>query len=149
MIALPASSDPGFRVRARRVRRPVSRLALLTLALALCGCGSGALPHIPVQSPVGTALSWFHSIDQHNMSLAKAHFAPPDRKLMAWGSDFDASTFSDVQCHATQQETTTSQVHCTFNIPSRPPDMRGVTFWDVYMERQPPGPWLITSYGQG
>jgi hypothetical protein len=125
-------------------------VGILAFGLGLAGCtsASGPLPRIAVQSPVATALSWFNSINEHNISLARAHFVPADRQLMTW-SDFGSTSFSNVHCHSLEQEATNTEVYCTFRVPNPSPDMQGVTFWDVYMQRKLHGPWLINSYGQG
>jgi hypothetical protein len=123
---------------------------LLVFGVALVGCSSASrsLPHVAVQPPINTALSWFRSINEHNMPLALAHFVPKDRQQMEW-SDFGSASFSEIRCQLVSQEKTTSEVDCTFHVPNPSPDMRGVTFWDIYMQREPPGPWLINAYGQG
>jgi hypothetical protein len=151
MTATTMASVLGLAPRKRRYGLRASRAIFVVVALAAAGtgCGKDALPHIAVQSPVDTALSWFKSIDEHNLPLAKAHFAPADRSQMAWGSDFEGSSFSDVRCRLVAQEITTSEVYCAFDMPRRPSDMDGVTFWTIDMQREPAGPWLIASYGQG
>ena len=138
----------------RQVRRaPRNRLRLVVAAAVVFGvgassCGGGSLPQVAVQSPVNTAFSWFKSINEHDMSLALAHFSPADRDQMRW-SHFGSYMFTHVLCELRSQSPTASAVRCSFQMPNPPLGMDGVTFWDIYMDRKPPGPWLITAYGQG
>ena len=123
-------------------------VVLVGLGFGLAGCSSQTSssqppPRVAVQSPVDTALSWFKSVNDHDLPLALAHFAPGSREQMEW-SDFGSTTFTNVQCSLVSATSTTSDVRCTYGLPNLP----GRTFWTVDMERTPPGPWLITSYGQ-
>jgi hypothetical protein len=123
-------------------------LFIAAAGLTACSTPSAAKSSVAVQSPTGTALSWFASINEHDYPLALAHFLPSARDQMEW-SDFGTSSFRDVRCHNVSQKSNTSEVECTFSVPNPSPDMENVTFWDVYMKRTPTGPWLITGYGQG
>ena len=145
---------------------PVNRVrgvaALLPLVLAGCG-GSGSnsvSPRVAMQSPEATALSWFSSINTHNMPLAVAHFAPADKGQMDW-ADFDSVSFSNVRCSLVSQSESkqlfqnrssqaSASVMCTFvpHAPSGDPALSDA-FWTVYMKRSSSGPWLISSYGTG
>jgi hypothetical protein len=41
-------------------------------------------------------------------------------------------------------------VECDFDTINDPQaGMSNESFWDVYMQRSPPVPWLINNYGQG
>ena len=140
------------------MRAPGGRLLAYALAsvavVALAGCAStgpiasGPLPRIPIQSPIATAQSWFKALNDHNMALAQAHFSPGSRDQMEW-SNFDSARFSNVRCRQVSGSLTSSNVRCTFGesgisgIPGS-----GTSFWTISFERQPPGPWLITTYGQ-
>jgi len=134
----------------------MSRIVILcacVTVLALMGlvsCGPSREPgvEIAIQTPVGTALAWFQSVNTHDKSLALAHFASADRDKMEW-SDFGSISFDNVQCQPEAETATTAAVRCTFAIRDPSPDVRSDTFWDIYFERQPSGPWLITDYGQG
>ena len=129
----------------RSVRR-IGAVAAVTVTLMLAACTSSAAPpRVATQSPVNTALSWFKAINEHNMPLAQAHFARADRNQMEWS---DSGSFYDLRCRLIAQAMTTSQVRCTFMMHKRPIDMLNVTYWSVSMQRKPPGPWLITGYGQ-
>jgi hypothetical protein len=93
-------------------------------------------------------MSWLEAINARNKPLAKSYFAVADQEQMDWGSDFSAAVFNGIRCNTVEQGETTSTVRCTFNPMGTPPDMKNVTFWTIDMERTPPGPWLITDYGQ-
>jgi hypothetical protein len=124
-------------------------IAMMAISLTLAGCASSAapLPGIAVQSPVDTTLSWFKAINENDMPLAQAHFARADRNQMEW-SGLGSFSFYDLRCHLMAQAMTISSVRCTFEMHNRPIDMVNVSYWSVYMQRKPPGPWLITGYGQ-
>jgi hypothetical protein len=123
---------------------------MMAISLMLAGCGNAAapLPRIAVKSPVDTALSWFKAVNENNMPLALAHFAPADRSQMEW-SDVGSFSFDDLRCHVMVQATRTSQVECAFKVHNPPIDLLDDTFWDISMQRKPFGPWLITGYGTG
>lgn len=138
------------RKRFARTFRAIWVAGISATSLFVQACGSANTPTIPTQSPVQTAMSWFDAINTRNLPLAKAHFAAADRHEMNWSSsEFHAAKFSGVRCNAVEQGETTSTVRCTFNPMDTPQDMENITFWSIDMERTPPGPWLITDYGQG
>ena len=130
---------------------------LLVLAILLAGCGSLSwstkhLPTIPVQSPVATAQSWFAAINARKQSLALAHFAPADYQMMEWSSW--GPHFKNVQCSLLSgvalPTATSAVVRCTYDTINDPDaGMSNENFWDVYLQRDPPDPWLIDNYGQG
>ena len=131
--------------------RKLGAVAAVAMTLILAGCKSSAAPRpgIAVQSPINTALSWFKAINEHNMPLVLEHFARADRNQMESVVDVDSYSFYDLRCRLIAKGMTTSWVRCMFKMhnPS-PPEMLDVTYWSVYMQRKPPGPWLITGYGQ-
>jgi hypothetical protein len=104
-----------------------------------------------VQSPVATAESWFAAINARKQSLALAHFAPGEYQMMEWSSW--GPHFRNVHCSllpAVPQTATSAVVRCTYD-PINDPEagMSNENFWDVYLQRTPPGHWLINNYGQG
>lgn len=108
----------------------------------------GGLPSIAVQSPVATTLSWFAAVNANNKPLALAHFAAADRDQMEWSSW--APRFKHLRCSQESGSATSADVTCTFDEINDPDaGMSNTTFWDVYLQRVPPGPWLINGYGQG
>jgi len=124
----------------------VTLLALGTV-LGACSSSSGSPPSIAVQSPVGTALSWFKAINENNMPLALAHFASAERSQMEW-SGLGSFSFYNVNCHVTSQAAATSQVKCTFKVRNPPVDLQNDTFWNISFQRKSMSdPWLITGYG--
>jgi hypothetical protein len=131
-------------------------LTILTLSFAglyCAACGSlswrtGKVPAIPVQPPVATTLSWFAAVNAHKQSLALAHFVPAHRQMMEWSSW--PPPFRHLQCTLMSGSATNSQVRCTFDEITDPSSgMSNTNFWDVSLQRHPPGPWLINNYGQG
>lgn len=137
--------------------RGVRVIPFLFLTIFLAGCGSLTwrtknLPTIPVQSPVATAESWFAAINARKQSLALAHFAPAQYQMMEWSSW--GPHFKNVKCTQLSgvfpQTATSSVVRCTYDTINDPEaGMSKENFWDVYLQRAPPGPWLINNYGQG
>jgi len=125
-------------------------VAMVIMALVLAGCTSSTapLPSTAVKSPVDTALSWFKAVNENNMPLALAHFAPADRNQMEW-SGLGSFSFYDLRCYVMFQAVTTSEVVCAFKVHDPPIDLLDDTFWDISMQRKPSGPWLITGYGTG
>lgn len=152
-MAARMTNNEGTGWRRRRLghsSQAVWVAGILATGLLVQACDSAKAPTIPTQSPVQTAVSWFDAINARNLPLAKAHFAAADRDQMDWSSsELHASKFSGVRCNATEQGDTTATVRCTFNPMDTPRDMKNVTFWSIDMEQTPPGPWLITNYGQG
>jgi hypothetical protein len=123
----------------------------VALAFALNGCAATPTDapslSIAVQSPVDTAYAWFAAINEHNLPLALAHFAPADTGAMEW-TDFDSFSFSDVSCSLVSQTSTTADVGCRFT--EHAPSYENIDAgWGISLERQPPGPWLINNYGTG
>jgi hypothetical protein len=130
---------------------------LSVLAILLAGCGSlswntKGLPTIPVQTPVATVQSWFAAINARKQSLALAHFAPADYQMMEWSSW--GPRFKNVHCSLLRgvgpPTATSAVVRCTYDTINDPDaGMSNQNFWDVDLQRDPPGPWLIDNYGQG
>ena len=146
----------SVRLRSQHARVRWVALALLlglTVSLSACSSGpssySGPLPQIEVQSPVKTTIAWFKALNNHNAPQALAHFADGERRQMEWaqwGPPF-------VRLHCSLQTQTTgnqAEVNCTFNdINDAAAGMSNVSFWNVYLQREPSGRWLINNYGQG
>lgn len=109
---------------------------------------SGPLPTIAIQSPVATTLSWFSAVNDQNLPLALAHFAPGARGQMQWSSW--GPPFTHLHCSLESKATTNAQVYCTFaDINDPDTGMSNVSNWAVYLQRESSGRWLINSYGQG
>jgi hypothetical protein len=124
--------------------------ASVVAAGILTGCGGSALPSVPVESPAKTALAWFEAVDHHDLRLALAHFAPPDRGQMEWGGSA-WPYFAHVRCRGGQTGNEAS-AGCSFVVRNAHGSFFGFQGWvgmGVWMERKPGGPWLITSWGQG
>jgi hypothetical protein len=82
------------------------------------------------------------------MSLALAHFVPADRKMMQWSSW--GPPFTHLRCSLRGGGATTAVVYCTFDEINDPDmGMSNTSFWNVYLQRESSGRWLITNYGQG
>ncbi len=136
-----------------RLGRGVGRRHLIVgamlLSAVLSGCGSGAGPTVAVQSPVDTVYAWFAAINADDVPLIQAHFANPDL-ARSWARGAPHGNFPNVRCRLTSQASTTAVVNCTFEVRETWGGMMaGGSGWGVYLERQPPGPWLINNYGQG
>lgn len=130
----------------RRVLASVA--ALVGVGAALPGCSSAPPPPIAIQSPVATTLSWFKAVNAHNMPLAQEHFVRADRGMMDWASWGPA--FTDLRCHLRSGHAKSANVYCSFSpITDADTGMSGDAFWDVYLQREPSGRWLINNYGQG
>jgi hypothetical protein len=110
---------------------------------------SGSLPQIEVQSPVNTTVAWFKALNDQNASLALAHFVPADRGMMRWSQW--GPPFNHLRCSLRAQTSgDQADVRCTFDDINDPDTgMSNVSFWDVYLQREPSGRWLINNYGQG
>ena len=125
------------------------------LGLAACGASGGArfvsdppVPTIAIQSPVATTLSWFAAVNAHDKPLALAHYVAADRHMMEWSSW--GPPFKHLRCSQRSGSATSAVVTCTFDEINDPTGgMSNTSFWDVYLQREPPGPWLINGYGQG
>ena len=127
---------------------------LVGVALSLTACSSGPasysgpLPQIQVQSPVETTIGWFKAVDDRNAPLALAHFAAAVRDQMKWSSW--GPPFTHLHCSPQSESAKEAEVDCTYaeiNDPST--GMSNQDFWDVYLQREPSGRWLINNYGQG
>ena len=103
---------------------------------------------IVVQSPVLTTEAWFAAVNARNMPLARAYFAPADRPQMDWSSW--GQPFTHLHCSVRRHSRHSAEVTCTFATQNDPASgMSNVNFWNVQLERASPGPWLISTYGQG
>jgi hypothetical protein len=107
---------------------------------------SGPPPTIAIQSPVATTLSWFAAVNDQDMPLALAHFVPADREMMEWSSW--GPPFVHLHCSLQSKVATNAVVYCTFKVINDF-DMSNVSTWDVYLQREFSGRWLINNYGQG
>lgn len=122
--------------------------ALVGVSFGLAGCGSAPPPPIAIQSPVATTLSWFDALNAHNMAVAQEHFVRADRDMMDWSSW--GPPFTDLHCHLQSGSVKSAIVYCSFSpITDADTGMSGDAFWDVYLQREPSGRWLINNYGQG
>ncbi len=122
--------------------------ALVGVGVVLSGCGSAPPPPVAIQSPVATTLSWFNAVNSHDMATAQAHFAPGSHDQMDWSSW--GPPFTDLRCHLQSGNDKSATVYCTFSpITDADTGMSGDAFWDVYLQREPSGRWLINNYGQG
>ena len=132
----------------RRQRTPLCVIASLCIGVGLAGCGTSASPPIAIQSPVATTLSWFQAVNDHNMPLAQEHFVAADRDMMNWSSW--GPPFKDLHCRLESGTASSANVHCTFSpITDANSGLSGDSFWNVYLQREPSGRWLINNYGQG
>ena len=130
----------------RRVIACISALAAMGVGLA--ACGSSPPTPIAVQSPVATTLSWFRAVNAHDMPTAQAHFAPGSRDMMNWSQW--GPPFTQLHCALQTASTTVAVVHCSFApITDADTGMDNESFWNVYLQREPSGLWLINNYGQG
>ena len=120
--------------------------ALVAVSGSLTGCGSAPPTPIAIQPPVATTLSWFQAVNAHNMPVAQEHFVPSDRDMMAWSSW--EPPFKDLQCQLSSATTRRADVYCTFATINSD-DMNNVSFWNVYLQRDESGRWLMNSDGQG
>ena len=108
----------------------------------------GPVPTIAIQSPVATTLSWFSAINDQNKPLTLAHFVPADREMMEWSAW--GPPFVRTRCSLRSGVATNTVVHCTFDDINDPgTGMSNVSYWDVYLQREHSGRWLINNYGQG
>lgn len=101
-------------------------------------------------SPVTTVSNWFEAIDEHDPDAIDKFYAPDAQRMPL--TDLDTTTYSKVRCRVTRYQRTTetsSVVRCTFTVTTPTVSMTGIHFWTVWLKRRSPGPWLITSYGQG
>jgi hypothetical protein len=120
--------------------------ALVAVGIGLTGCGSTPPPPIAIQPPVATTLSWFQAVNAHNMPVAQEHFVRTDRDMMNWTSW--GPPFKDLHCRLSSATRSSADVYCTFATINSD-DMSNVSFWDVYLQRDQSGRWLINNYGQG
>jgi hypothetical protein len=72
--------------------------------------------------------------------------------MMEWSSW--GPHFKNVKCTQLSglapQTATSAVVRCTYNTINDPDaGMSNEDFWDVYLQRNTSGPWLINNYGQG
>jgi cold shock CspA family protein len=102
-------------------------------------------------TPVQTAMAWFHAINSNDGAAARARFAPQDVQMMDWmkGDASQISTFSNIHCQDTVKTKSSATVHCTFSESNSPTMGNPDTFWNIAMVRGPAGTWLINNYGQG
>jgi hypothetical protein len=134
------------------VRRffPVA-LVLMAPLLLLTSCSSSSAPSH--ETPVQTAQHWFTDINNKNESAVLAAFVPnangykPGWENGTWGW----STYSDVRCTPTDLSVSASRptVHCTFKESPSRDEGNLDTFWNIGLQRQSNGTWLIYEYGQG
>ncbi len=126
----------------------LASIVVLVVGVTLAGCGGSVPPPIAIQSPVATTLSWFRSVNAHNMALAQEHFVISDRDMMDWSSW--APPFTHLRCHLESGTADSAIVYCSFSPITDPnAGMSGDSFWDVYLHRESSGRWLINNYGQG
>ncbi len=58
--------------------------------------------------------------------------------------------FTQVKCtRPTRSTKSLAVVNCTFKEPASVNEGNPDTVWNVGLQRQPNGTWLITEYGQG
>lgn len=141
----------------------VTAAAILVVWVA-AGCGSSPSPSAGsasgqadavavalYQSPEQATLSWFSAINGKDRKAAVAHFTAAAAEMMDWGYGDTATwpTFSALRCKQASRSGTAADVHCTFNESQAPADGNLDTFWDVSLERETDGRWLINNYGQG
>jgi hypothetical protein len=93
-------------------------------------------------------LSWFKALNSHDMTTAQAHFTAASHDMMDW-SDW-APPFTHLHCRLASGSANTAVVHCSFApITDADAGMDNESFWNVYLQRQASGHWLINNYGQG
>jgi hypothetical protein len=131
---------------------PLALLVGVALSLAACSSGPssyrGSLPQIQNQTPVATTVEWFKAVNNQNAPLALAHFAIAERGQMEWSQW--GPPFWHLRCNLQSGGTTSAVVYCSFATINDPDTgMSNTSFWMVDLKRAPPGPWLITGYGQG
>jgi hypothetical protein len=118
----------------------------LIAAAALAACGQATTT---AQPPVDSVTDWFAAINSDNVPAVQAHFADANW-AEAWKDPAPPDLFQDLRCTAQTQTETTAIIDCTFHVREGWGGMEaGDSWWSVELKRQPPGPWLITNYGQG
>lgn len=140
-------------------RRFNSSLKALFVGLGLgLGACSSASASITVATPTQEAMSWFQSVNNHNLQASLAHFAPAERSQGFWdmGQTDQWPHFAGVNCaqerpQSPRTDATHAVVRCTFHVePSPGGDNSAVddTFWSIDFQRNGTGPWLIVGNGQ-
>ena len=96
-------------------------------------------------------MSWFYAVNHKDRAAAVAHFAASSAGLMNWGNGDTSTwpTFSGLQCRPVSDAGGTATVNCTFSESQAPAAGNPDSWWNVELQRQPDGRWLITNYGQG
>ena len=141
---------------------------LIVCAVVVAACGSSqdskvSSPTAPTperadipaassyQSPEQATLSWFAAINHKDKAAAVAHFEPVAANQMDWGNGDTSTwpTFSSLHCKPTSQGAATASVYCTFSESRAPAVGNPDSFWEVDLQRQSDGRWLISTYGQG
>jgi hypothetical protein len=106
------------------------------------------LPQIRVQSPVKTTVAWFKAVNDQNAPLALAHFAAAERDQMEWSQW--GPPFQHLRCNLQSGTSSSAIVYCSFSpITDASTGMSGDASWDVYLQREASGRWLINNCGQG
>jgi hypothetical protein len=82
------------------------------------------------------------------MPLALAHFVPADREMMEWSSW--GPPFTHLHCRLQSEVAASAVVGCNFaEINDPDTGMSNVSGWNVYLQQDSSGRWLINNYGQG
>lgn len=142
--------------------RPTSRQTLSSLIVVATllsaivgGCGTGSTPTVAVRSPVDTVYAFFKLLNSGDMQLSDAYLAS-DSMLSRDGDAPPSDLFSKLSCRPGSEfnsdivdSATRAVVACEFDVRE---DWSGFSAthynWGVWLERQPPGPWLIHDWGQ-
>jgi hypothetical protein len=133
---------------------PGGLAAVLVLSSLVAGCGRGPAPTVAVQSPVDTVYAFFRALNSGDMQLVDAHLAP-DSMLPLEGGAPPRDLFANVTCRLGSQVTsdivdsdTRAVVACEFDVRDYWSGFSaGHHGWGVWLEREPPGPWLIHDWG--
>lgn len=126
----------------------------ILLSAIVGGCGIGSAPTVAVQSPVDTVYAFFKALNSGDVQLADAHLAP-DSMLPRGGDAPPRDLFANLTCRPGSQvnsdivdSATRAVVACEFDVRE---DWSGFSAghygWGVWLERQPPGPWLVHDWG--
>jgi hypothetical protein len=126
-------------------------LAILGIFSSACTNSSHSGTPQVTNGPVQTTYAWFRSVNDKDLSATQRHFEPNQRGMMVWGGGDTATwpTFTAIHCSTTDQKSDFAVLYCSFTESPGAAVGNPDSFWSVVLHRQPPGRWLISSYGQG
>jgi hypothetical protein len=109
---------------------------------------------VAVQSPVDTVYSFFKALNSGDTRLADAYLSA-DSMLPRGGDAPPNDEFENLTCHPASAANpdivdtdTRAVVACEFDIREDWSGFSAMHYgWGVWLERQPPGPWLVHDWG--